>query len=402
MLAAIGALVQLAGVLLLAVLLLALRRYADVRGYFGPWTSGWAVYAIALLAVVLRYIVAPRLTSTPEPLANALCDAVYVGGKLLFYVTLWAGAARYAGRPGRVGRLAVAALGYAAIAFAFTEDLNGIIVWQAPLAAGASLAAAVLLIGAPKRRPTVGSLVTGTSCSILAGLWSLYGVGFLPSVRALQLPFFVFLGKYNSFIDLLVAVTLGFGMVVLVLEDAKHAADDAHAELTAAHEALRRSSVQDVLTGALTRRAFHDSAVRAALASGAVVLVDLDNLKVVNDAHGHTAGDRLLAHFAATLLRGVPPDAQVYRWGGDEFVVVMPGATPDRAELTVAGLLDAAEPLDIDGERVRLAASLGVARYTSGTDIERAVDTADASMYADKLRRKGTPVRPMVAIANAS
>lgn len=397
MIAAVGALLQLAGVLLLAAFLLLVRRYADVRGYFGPWSWGWAAYAIALVAIVLRYFVAPGFPAPIQPFVEWVCDALYLPAKIALFVALAVGAARFAGRSWRLGPTVIAGTVYATLARALAPDLNTIMRWQAPVAVAASATAAWHLLAAPRRRRTVGSVVTGGTCVGLAMLWSLYFYVFQFGERAPGALALVM--QYNSFLDLLVSMLLGFGMVVLVLEDAKRRADTAHAELTRAHEALRRSAVHDPLTGALNRAAFHDLAASGASQDGgAVVLVDLDNLKSVNDALGHAAGDRLLVHFASTLLVGLPIGMRVYRWGGDEFVVVAPGARADDAEHAVTALVTGAARIELAGERVALAASVGAAEYRGASELQRAIAHADASMYAEKMRRKGTPAFGVGAI----
>jgi diguanylate cyclase (GGDEF)-like protein len=127
------------------------------------------------------------------------------------------------------------------------------------------------------------------------------------------------------------------------------------------------------------------------------VLVDLDDLKRVNDTLGHVAGDRLLALFAMTLRRGLPEAARLYRWGGDEFVVVVPGAEPGVTSREVAAILAAADPMRVGSGDVPLAASLGESVYADGADLEAAVARADARMYHDKVRRKSG--RNLLAVA---
>lgn len=393
MLASVGIVTQLFGVVLLAAFLLVLRRYADVRGYFGPWTWAWVAYAVALGAVAARLFGGAYLAFA----AGAALDTVYLLGKLGFFLGLCVGARRFAGRRDHAPTLALAVTVYGALALVEGTTLNSLVAWQAPVAVVSAAVAADLMLGCPPGRRTIGSRTTGMSLAVLTTLWTLYGVSFLAAGGEFHTtPFLRFLASYNSFIDLIVAVVLAFGMAVLVLEEAKRAADAAHADLARAHEVLRKSAVFDALTGALNRRAFREAVAAGELAgAGAVVLVDLDNLKVVNDTCGHAVGDRLLAHVAATIAQGMPDDARLYRWGGDEFVVVVPGCAPSKAARLVGSRLDDAPVVAVDGGSVRVEASLGVASYTSIAELERAVARADASMYADKLRRKGTPIRSL-------
>ena len=94
-----------------------------------------------------------------------------------------------------------------------------------------------------------------------------------------------------------------------------------------------------------------------------VLFVDMDGFKAVNDSHGHLSGDRLLRLTARRLLRQCPPDATVTRYGGDEFVVVLPGLADEREPAALAHRLCKAvmQPLRLNQRRVSLSCSIGVA-----------------------------------------
>ena len=131
---------------------------------------------------------------------------------------------------------------------------------------------------------------------------------------------------------------------------------------------------------------------------GVVMVLDLDNLKTVNDLHGHAAGDDLLAHVAAVLRAHVRPLDQLYRWGGDEFLLIMPHARRVIAEQRIAETLTNAPLAKIgDGEAsVAVHISVGVSDYASGADLEAAIEKADALMYMQKRQRKGIPAEQAV------
>ncbi|GAB2611920.1 hypothetical protein Aab01nite_67450 [Paractinoplanes abujensis] len=151
-----------------------------------------------------------------------------------------------------------------------------------------------------------------------------------------------------------------------------------------AHEALH-----DALTGLPNRAAFHERA-RAAVAPdgepGAIVLVDLDRFKEVNDTLGHHAGDELLAVVAGRLRAGLRPADTLARLGGDEFALILPRS--DAA--TVRELLDAlsaalATEVVLDGVPLSIEASFGVALYPEhGHEVGELLRRADAAMYHGK------------------
>jgi diguanylate cyclase (GGDEF)-like protein len=154
------------------------------------------------------------------------------------------------------------------------------------------------------------------------------------------------------------------------------------------HQALH-----DPLTGLPNRRAFSenlDAAIEVARTSGesvAVLLLDLDRFKEVNDTLGHPSGDRLLSEVAARLRGDVRDTDTVARLGGDEFALLLPGVTgadvaKAKAEDLLAGV---ARPYAIDGLTLEVDGSIGIALYPHhGHDAATLMQRADVAMYAAK------------------
>jgi diguanylate cyclase (GGDEF)-like protein len=149
----------------------------------------------------------------------------------------------------------------------------------------------------------------------------------------------------------------------------------------------------DGLTGLLNRGAFYDS-VNAALAAGrlsgemgAVMIVDLDRFKEVNDTLGHHSGDELLCEAGDRLQAALRTGDVLSRLGGDEFAVLLPEVESVEAACVVADrLCNALEaPFVLHGLTVHLEASLGIALYPEhGDDVETLVQRADVAMYVAK------------------
>ena len=162
---------------------------------------------------------------------------------------------------------------------------------------------------------------------------------------------------------------------------------------------LERRAATDQLTGCLNRWAIVDamsemSADLAATGGGAaVVFVDLDRFKEVNDTHGHAAGDAVLTT-TARAIRGAIRDVDVVgRHGGDEFMVLCPGV-PSRAIADgIADRVRAATTLTIDhhGRTIRIAASVGVTHTDRPVPPAELVQRADAAMYAAKQAARREP-----------
>jgi diguanylate cyclase (GGDEF)-like protein len=123
----------------------------------------------------------------------------------------------------------------------------------------------------------------------------------------------------------------------------------------------------------------------------AVLFIDLDNFKTVNDSMGHSAGDQLLRGFAHRLVQCTRAGDTVARLGGDEFAVLIDHAPSVEAAVAVARqIIDACrQPFEIDGQPLRIGASIGVAIADRVSNVERLLRNADAAMYAAKSRGKG-------------
>ncbi|WP_249998349.1 diguanylate cyclase domain-containing protein [Actinoplanes sp. M2I2] len=160
--------------------------------------------------------------------------------------------------------------------------------------------------------------------------------------------------------------------------------------------------VRDALTGLSSRVAVYDRLRRAVERSNgaghptAVLLIDLDGFKPVNDRLGHQAGDELLVAFAGVLRAAVRPGDTAGRLGGDEFVLILPEVgdtgTARRIADTIAAACDT--PFPVAGEPVTIGVSIGLSVTEAGTPAEaqRLLHEADLAMYHAKRRRGGRPV----------
>lgn len=173
------------------------------------------------------------------------------------------------------------------------------------------------------------------------------------------------------------------GMIMLLLEDQLE-----HNKYLALH---------DELTGLPNRRLFQDrldSAIERARRTGshvALLLIDLDDFKLVNDTVGHHAGDELLKHVGGLFTGRVRRSDTVARTGGDEFSVILeePMTRADAARVgkTLTKLLD--EPITFDGKELRVGASVGIAVFPDdAADSESLRIAADLRMYAGKSASK--------------
>lgn len=153
----------------------------------------------------------------------------------------------------------------------------------------------------------------------------------------------------------------------------------------------------DQLTGIANRQwatetlatMFGDSAV---LPTSSLLFIDLDDFKTVNDTCGHDAGDELLRAVAERLTKLNVGGGMVARWGGDEFLVALPGRDEQRAHEAAAELRALLqEPFSVRGATIPVRASIGVATGDRHTTIDACLRTADMAMFADKFSGPGAP-----------
>lgn len=159
-------------------------------------------------------------------------------------------------------------------------------------------------------------------------------------------------------------------------------------------ERLSRLAFYDSLTGLPNRNLFHDRLERA-LAAGrrsrstfALLCIDIDHFKQVNDTCGHETGDELLRQVAARLARSIRATDTVARWGGDEFVAILEGADRAAAEHIASKLVAfCGEPYPVSGRELRITLSVGASLYPrDGHDGGTLLAHADRAMYDVKAR----------------
>src|SRR2546429_1528485 len=161
-------------------------------------------------------------------------------------------------------------------------------------------------------------------------------------------------------------------------------------------EELQASADTDFLLGIPNRRGFERELNRAIAyikryrASGALVVLDVDRLKPINDAFGHAAGDQVLKAIVTTLLAQVRASDVVGRLGGDEFALLMWNLSETDARAKAAALEEAIDRLAFvfDGRTITAGASAGVSVLDIHSEAGRALEAADSAMYVRKALRR--------------
>jgi len=161
-------------------------------------------------------------------------------------------------------------------------------------------------------------------------------------------------------------------------------------------EQLKATAETDFLLDILNRRGFERELARSIAfikrysASGALLMLDVDRFKPINDAFGHAAGDQVLKAIAQTLSSEIRASDVIGRLGGDEFAVLLWNLSETDARAKAAELERAVDELRFSfaGKTVQAGASIGVAVLDSHSDMRTALEQADSAMYVRKAQRR--------------
>lgn len=199
---------------------------------------------------------------------------------------------------------------------------------------------------------------------------------------------------FGPIIDLVLEVMLGFGMVIILLEQVLGEVRKVNIQLKDAHEKLKKIAHIDPLTTAFNRHAFYGylkkSDTKKEKISGCVGFFDIDDLKPINDFFGHTVGDKVIRMVVSAIRSLIRAEDLIYRWGGDEFFVVMVGMNAEMAQMRMSNLERMLTNVQIEdiNRPLTIRVSYGFKDFTDASELENAVKAADEEMYRRKQKRK--------------
>ena len=361
---------HLAGTIVLALFFVLLERH-DSRPYLRDWMASWIAQGIALGALLFTIRRDWQLGF-----------GLYLFLETLHGALLWLAAHGYMRTvpPRRRMWVLIATVAWAA---AGPLLLAGLALFAAQFAvlAFAALAAAVVMW--PSRAPSaMGARLTTWTLVLLGGVYLADAAAMTWAARTDSPPPYLDLAPFNV---LLVQMLLAFGMVLAASEDARRALHDTNAQLADAQRRLKALAETDPLTGCFNRRVFRqlvdDIRAEGTDARGVVVMMDMDGLKAINDQEGHGVGDGAIRAVADAIRARTRNTDLAVRWGGDEFVVVMPGIALEEGRGRRDQIIDGVA-------QTGFSVSAGIADYSAGVDIMTAVDQADRDMYAARQRKR--------------
>jgi diguanylate cyclase (GGDEF)-like protein len=378
-LSTLGLFVQTAGVGLLALIFLYISRESRSR-VLQAMGYGWLFLFLALLALA-------AFTEIDIPFGNF----PYQYLKVLYFVALVVAADRMShdsplGRPLGIAALISVAVSFAIVFLAGSRSLF----YAIHMAMGA---VAWLLVAGLVLRSRVGGLGKPLSSllALLTGLLHVAYVVLFAISAAHNDRTFRFL-TYANFYDLFLEMTFGMALIIWAMEDTERKLSGVHARTLDDTQRARRRAQLDPLTETYNRLFLDENreSLSSDPAGGAIVLIDVDELKAINDREGHEEGDKAIWTVAAAIKKLIRGDDYVIRWGGDEFLVVLPGMGQDTVTkrfYLLPAKIEEVRHSPRHRERAYgkfLSASVGVTLYSKRIPFDSAVEMADRMMYERK------------------
>jgi diguanylate cyclase (GGDEF)-like protein len=379
----LGQLVHTVGALLLAAIFLYLSRGKGNRTLHAAGVA-WGFLALSLASLLL-------LSNRGLPYENFL----FQYWKTLFMVALLV-AARRMDRPGALARpLTITAFagllvsvplvlwGGAGPRFYSLHSALLAIVW-----------AAVSVVIFSGRSTGIGKRFAALLALSNAAFQAAYTMFFqIDATNGLgDDPFLLYSGFYDLFLEML----FGIGLIIWAMEETEARLAMIHARAIDDTRRRKRLALIDPLTEVYNRHFFDE--IRPSLereaAGGAIVLVDVDELKTINDTKGHDEGDRAIWTIATGIKKLIRGADFLIRWGGDEFLIILPGMDEDLAKkrfYMLPGKIEEVRQAPRLKDRAYqrfLSASVGVATFSRRVSIEQAIERADSVMYERKKAHK--------------
>ena len=385
----VGLAIQCVGVLLITLLSIFMRSSIKSNA-LNYWTASWASLSLALISLFVGF----QLDSQQSTLYSC-----YFFGEYIFGLLFIAGC-RAQTTGVRLNKkhsyYLIPALVIALTLPYVLSDFNDMFMVHAPILAVLFVISFFALHKGQRQEPSPAIRVMSTALLLLGISFVVYvpTFGARKGLWGFTVP--ESLLHYTSVFDLLFEILLGFGTVMVLMESVRHEVEMANRKLLQARDQLELLVQMDPLTEALNRHAFHSLLRRPEVGhgesatSGSIAVLDIDNLKPINDTWGHTTGDKAIRAVARAMRSLVRADDMLFRWGGDEFLVLMFKLPQPDANRRIEKLN---KILEENCERwiglpVTVTVSFGVVGFTSLTDLGQAIEQADKAMYAQRNRAR--------------
>ena len=387
----IGLAIQCVGILLITLLSMFMRSTIKSNA-LTYWTAAWASLSLALISLFAAF----RLGST-----HTIFYSCYFFGEYLFGLFFIAGCRSQVTSAFLNRKDSYFLIPAVVVALALpyvSSDFNDLFMIHAAILALLFLISFFTLRKCEETSPGITVMSVALLLMAIDFLQDVPVFGARKGLFGVIVPSSYF--RYTSLFDLLFELLLGFGTVMVLMESVRREVELANRKLTDARDQLELLVQMDPLTEALNRHAFHsllrrpESGHDNTATSGSVAVLDIDNLKPINDTLGHTVGDKAIRAVARAMRSLVRADDMLFRWGGDEFLVLMFKLPQPEASRRIEQLN---KVLEENRERwigmpVTVTVSFGVAGFTSLRDLGQAIEQADKAMYAQRNHIRGRVV----------
>jgi diguanylate cyclase (GGDEF)-like protein len=393
--ASVGLAIQCVGILLVALLSMSMRgsiKSASLK----CWTRAWLSLSMALLSLFLGFKIVT---------GHHLFYSAYFFGEYAFGLMFIGGCRYLASGISMTHRCYSRLIPAAVLAIAlpwFSADFNDLFMVQAVIMAAMFAASLVALWPALRQRETSPGLRIMFASLFLLTIDFLHYLpvfGARKGLLGMTIPAAYL--QYTSIFDLILEILLGFGTIMVLLEGVRSEVEATNRELTIARDKLELMARMDPLTEALNRHAFHSLLSRDASTEGTidgcVAIIDIDNLKPINDTLGHSVGDKAIRAVARAVRSLIRADDMLFRWGGDEFLVLMFKLHEDEA---TRRMLSLNQILAENGEQwtsspVKITVSSGVCGFECLQELGPAIESADQAMYGSRQQARRVPPLPL-------
>ncbi len=335
--------------------------------------SGLAALLMVCCLVVMNSVAAAGLASTAEVRVWTACSVL---GLIAVYAAIRSGWSRRFKDPALTLAQILYAITCCAVAFVIAGPARGVTL---------PILAIILMFGifGLTTRQMLGILLYGLVVfGVASGVVALRDEpGYPPVVAA-------------AYVGMVVVVLLSSTFLTTRVQSTREHLRRQKAELAQALEQIHQLATHDDLTGLLNRRAMLDRMQleqHRSLRSGSPLLIaqlDIDHFKVVNDTHGHAAGDLVLQSFADTVRRNVRDTDVLARWGGEEFVLLLCDTPAADAVALMERLRQAVQAMQVPvpqgGQPITVTVSIGLARHAPADPLAGTLERADRALYAAK------------------
>ncbi len=382
----VGLIIQVSGVAFITIFLYLLTRSLKSSA-LANWKKGWLSLLIGLFSLQLALVFKDF---------NKLFLVIYFLGEYIFGYFLIVGCYAFTTDkvfPYRGWYFGIGAI-LTAFFLAFSTSFDIFLNFHTFIVGTIFSVALFLLRKVVSSRKGLGWWLMRFSLALLAIKLYHHTLFFILDKSGYQLPIPPMYLMLNPIIDLMFEILLGFGMVIFLMEKVQYDLKDANTNLKIAHQKLKELVHIDPLTDVSNRHAFYgflkNNELEEVELSGCVGFFDIDNMKPINDGLGHQAGDLAIQSVAQAIRSLVRKDDLIFRWGGDEFFVIMLEMSEESARQRMSNLEDLLRNIEIENsdQTLTVKVSYGFNDFYGVQELESSIKIADEKMYQNKQNRK--------------